>query len=144
MSPNITDIRDWNSQACQYPPTGEPGITLISPTITIYGHDTVVDCLLYRDDDGQLIGIWNHYHENNPEQEPNTNNLWVHPAHQRQGIATALLRRADELWDLYDQADYTKEGNAWIEGLIAKGSIDPTRTGSAEDNPHSKSAKRVP
>jgi GNAT superfamily N-acetyltransferase len=136
---------DWKSQACQYPPTGEPGITLISPTITIRGHDTVVDCLLYYSAlTGQLIGIFNHYNENNPEQEPGSANLWVHPEHQRQGIGTLLLRRADELWDLQDQAEYTKEGNAWIEGLIKKGSIDPTRTGSLEPNPNSRSAKRVP
>jgi GNAT superfamily N-acetyltransferase len=134
---------DWESQACQYPPTGEPGISLISPTLVIGGSTTVVDCLLYRDEDGSLVGIFNHYNAGNPLQAEGSANLWVRPDRQRQGIATALLRRADELWDLFDQASYTPEGNAWIEGLVRQGKIDKARTGSLEDNPASRSAKRV-
>lgn len=134
---------DWESQACQYPPTATPGIHLISPRITLSGHDTVVDCLLYYNDDEQLVGIFNHYNANNPLQVEGSANLWVRPDHQRQGIGTSLLRRADELWDLFDQPSYTPQGNAWIEGLVAKGKIDQARTGSLEPNPHSKSAKKV-
>lgn len=134
----------WESQVWQYPPTGDPGITLEHYTITIRGHITVVDCLLYRDAQGALIGIWCHYNENNPDQLPGSCNLWVHPDHQRQGIATALLRRADELWDLRDQDTYTTAGNAWIEALVAQGRIDATRTGSLEPNPQSISARKVP
>lgn len=135
---------DWDSQAYQYPPTGEPGISLMSPTLNIQGHLTVIDCLLYRDEDGSLLGIFNHYNDNNPLQPPGSANLWVRPDKQRQGIATALLRRADELWDLYDQSSYTETGNAWIKGLVTKGKIDPSRTGSLELNPQSRSARRVP
>jgi GNAT superfamily N-acetyltransferase len=138
------DIHTWRSQACQYAPTGDPGITLEHYNICIQGSYTMVDCLLYRDTDGTLIGIWNHYNENNPFQAPGSCNLWVRPDKQRQGIGTELLRRADELWDLADQATYTADGNAWIEGLVHKGKIDTTRTGSLEPNPNSISAKKVP
>jgi GNAT superfamily N-acetyltransferase len=145
MTPKITlAIHEWQTQARQYAPTGDPGITVEHHNICIQGHYTMVDCLLYRDHDGTLIGIWNHYNENNPLQAPGSCNLWVRPDRQRQGIATALLRRADELWDLHDQDTYTAEGNAWIEGLVAQGRIDATRTGSLEPNPNSISAKKVP
>jgi len=137
-------IHSWESQARQFPPSWEPGIHLISPEVTVCGRATVVDCLLYYNDENKLVGIWYHYNEGNPLEQAGSCTLFVHPDHYRQGIATALLRRADELWDLKDQDTYTDAGNAWIEGLVAKGKIDPTRTGSMEPNPHSISARKVP
>jgi GNAT superfamily N-acetyltransferase len=134
----------WASQARQYAPTGEPGIHLEQHDVPGVRGPTVVDCLLYRDDDGQLLGIFNHYNENNLWQKPGSCNLWVHPDHQRKGIATDLLREADKLWELADQENYTPEGNAWIEGLVKKGKIDPTRTGSIEGDPSSISGRKVP
>lgn len=135
----------WESQACQYPVIGEPGIHLEQHTVIGAGAPTVIDCLLARNPAGELIGIFNHYNEHNLFQKAGSCNLWVRPDCQRQGVATDLLREADQLWDLLDDDQtYTMAGNAWIEGLMDKGKIDSTRTGSLEDNPQSLSALRIP
>ena len=133
----------WESQVCQFPETGEPGITLDRQLRPGFNGGTWIDVLLYRNETGKLVGIFYHYNENNLWQNPGDCNLFVDPDHRRQGVGTALLREADQRWELADQDTYTEAGNAWIEGLVAKGSIDPARTGSIEDNPRSISARKV-
>jgi GNAT superfamily N-acetyltransferase len=120
---------DWGHEACQYAHYGTPGIHLETHAFM----QSVVDCLLYRDEAGLLIGILNHYNENNPYEGPGAMNVWVKPENQRQGIATELLRRANELWTLSNEhLKYTPDGDAWIESLVQQGKIDPERTRSLE------------
>lgn len=129
-----TTVVSWESQVWQYPRTGEPGITHIAPEITVDGSTTVVDCLLYRGPDGDLRGIFNHYNEHNPRQPAGSCNLWVHPAHQRQGIASALLREAWHRWHLkVDDQVWSEHGDAWIKGLVQRGKIDPDITHSLNE-----------
>jgi GNAT superfamily N-acetyltransferase len=121
---------DWEHEACQYVHHGTPGIHLEQ-------HDfagSVVDCLLYRDSEGLLVGILNHFNEGNPLEKPGAINLWVKPDHQRQGIATALLRDAWHRWTLTNEPlTYTPEGDAWVRGMIAKGQVDPGRTKALDE-----------
>lgn len=127
----------WESQACQYPPTGDPGITLLNVTLNKgKSGETVVACLLSRDGDGKLIGILNRYYENNPHQAPNTGNLWVNPNNQHQGVATGLLKEAARLWfgeGTLDEQTFTREGWSWVESLMRKGVINPERTHFVEE-----------
>jgi GNAT superfamily N-acetyltransferase len=127
-------IASWESQVCQYPPTGEPGITHMAPEIVVDGHATTVDCLLYRSPTGELLGIFNHYRANNPRQPEGSCNIWVHPDHQRQGIASALLREAWHRWPL-KEADqvWSGAGSEWIGGLVDKGKVDPLITHSLNE-----------
>jgi hypothetical protein len=119
----------WDHEACQYAPIGVPGIHLETHAFMA----SVVDCLLYRDSGGRLIGILNHYNENNPLEKPNAMNVWVKPENQRRGIATELLREANKLWTLTNEhLRYTVEGDAWIASLVAQGKIDQQRTRSLE------------
>ncbi len=117
----MTTTLSWESQSTQYAPTGKPGIHLEQHTVG----NTVIDCLLFRNEDGELVGILNHYNENNHWQKPGSCNLWVHPDHQRQGIASALLRDAWHRWQLsYEHQNWSEEGNAWIGGLVERGKAD--------------------
>lgn len=124
---------DWESQAKQYARQGEPGIHLEKHNVRTANTLSVVDCLLSRDKQGHLVGILNHYNEDNPWERPGAMNVWVEPSHRRQGIATDLLRQANELWHLTNEhLSYTPDGDAWIQGLVDKGKIDPERTRSLE------------
>jgi GNAT superfamily N-acetyltransferase len=59
-----------------------------------------VDCLLYRDDDGELVGILNYYPAAYPPFERASNaNLWVRPDRRRQGIGRALGLEALRRWE---------------------------------------------
>lgn len=108
------DIFSWDSQGKQYPATGEPGISYFRGDVS----DTVwVDCLLYRDDDGTLRGVLNHYPVDNDFERAGNFNLFVQPSHYRQGIGTALVTEADLRWDIdFAQQRYTPNGAS----LVAK------------------------
>ena len=124
----------WESQVWQYPVTGEPGITVQSEEITLWGQRTVVDSVLYRDSSGALTGILNHFNENNIWQKPGSCNLWIKPGCQRMGIASALLREAWHRWDLkYEDQDWTAAGDAWFKSLIELGKINPEMTDSVNE-----------
>ena len=51
----LPDVYSWASQAMQYPDKGSPGIGYFAGEVG--GGLPPVDCLLYRDDDGTVIGI---------------------------------------------------------------------------------------
>jgi len=126
----------WEDQASQYAPVGPPGITLVSQTVAFGGSTltTIIDCLLYRNEDGLLLGILNHFTEGNPFQKPGSCNLWVKPGHQRQGIASALLREAWHRWHLkYEDQDWTTHGDAWLQGLVERGKINPELTDAVNE-----------
>lgn len=125
---------DWDSQVWQYDELGEPGVTVQSEEITLWGQKTVVDSVLYRGEDGKLLGILNHFNENNIWQKPGSCNLWIKPGHQRQGIASALLREAWHRWHLrYEDQDWTAAGDAWLKGLVELGKINPELTDSVNE-----------
>lgn len=116
---------DWDSQVVQYPEAGEPGIS--------YFHGEVpetkgVDCLLYRGDDGKVIGILNHFPEDIPNpyydtpmgrmlgasryiERAGNYTVMVDPAHRRKGIGMALTREGVKRFglDLLAQTN-TREG----------------------------------
>ena len=86
----------WDSQAAQYPPTGPPGISYFCGGLS---DNLFVDCLLYRDETGELVGILNQYPVDIPPfQRDGDKNIWVHPGRRRQGIGTALLLEAWFRW----------------------------------------------
>lgn len=108
-------VYSWASQALQYPSMGPPGIGYF-PGETPKG---TIDCLLWRDTNGRLRGICNHYPFDVPGFEEAGNvNLWVHPRWQRRGIGTALVREAQSRWtiDLTRQR-FTTAGAALADAL---------------------------
>jgi GNAT superfamily N-acetyltransferase len=82
----------WESQVAQYPPTGPPGISYFRGNLT---DELFVDCLLSRDENGELVGILNHYpNDIPPHEQRGGRNIWVHPDRRGQGIGTALTLEA--------------------------------------------------
>lgn len=128
---------DWTSQANQYPEKGEPGIRLERRCVDVdTGAEvvvvdpalagpriTVTDCLLYRDEDGTLVGILNHYDGRGPLERKGGINIWVRPDRQRRGIGTALVLEALRRWDdmLPENQRYTEAGVAFLKSLIRRG-----------------------
>lgn len=119
---NVPDeqMYTWDTQAAQYPPTGPPGVSYFRGTVNDEVH---VDCLLYRDEDGQLVGILNQYPvEIPPFERAGDKNIWVHPEHRRQGIATTLLLEAWFRWGPRDSPNpdgprLTQSGVEFLTGL---------------------------
>lgn len=110
----------WESQARQYPTFGTPGIDYFAG-VTDYG---TVDCLLYRNEQGVVIGILNHYGFDSAWETKGNVNVWVRKDYQRQGIGTALIRKAMIHWAInLDQQRFTPEGVAFAERLRADGTL---------------------
>lgn len=102
------DMLPWKSQADQYPPFGQPGVSYYPGTLP---SGNVVDCLLYRDQGGILRGILNYYGFDSQWEKTGNVNVWVQPGHQRQGIGTALIAEAVERWDIdFNQQRYSRAG----------------------------------
>jgi GNAT superfamily N-acetyltransferase len=117
-----SDMSDWDTQTQWYPPTGPPGLSYF-PGRTPAG---TIDCLLWRNEAGELVGILNHYPFRTPEgQEPGTFNVWVKPGWQRRGIASRLGDEAFRRWDI-DIAlqKYTPAGVALAEHWLARHQSD--------------------
>src|SRR4051812_37166458 len=118
LTATAPQILDWDSQARWYPPSGQPGLSYFAGQTPL----GVIDCLLWRNESGELVGILNHYPFRTPEgQEPGTFNVWVKPGWQRRGIATRLANEALLRWrvDLNVQT-YTPEGAAATTQWAAK------------------------
>lgn len=113
-------VFSWESQYNQYPKRISPGIKYFAGH-TEHGD---VDCLLYYDDTSRLRGILNHYPFTlYPFETKGNVNIWVHPKHQRKGIASALLTEAMKRWDInLDQQRYTEAGEQFIRAFIARDS----------------------
>lgn len=118
-------VVSWESQAGQHDYRGQPGIHLERRSLGMPGAGDFIqiDCLLYRDKRGLLVGILNHHsHDgNNPAEREGDITMWVDPHHQRQGIGTALLLDAMHRWriDLARQR-YTIEGLWFVNGLLRR------------------------
>jgi len=104
------DAIDW--QLALYPKSGEPGISYFKGDLDTHRW---VDCLLWRDEDGKLRGVFNYFQlPIHPERRGNFNVL-VQVAWRRRGIATALLDEASRRWKLdFDQQKYTPDGAAFV------------------------------
>ena len=116
----------FESQKVQYPALGEPGISYFAGETKL----GVVDCLLWRDKNGVVLGILNYYSFNALWDDPilmvlsgeeymeskGNVNLFVDPAHRRHKIASLLLSAAGERWDIdLAQQRYTADGRKFIE-----------------------------
>ena len=121
----------WESQALQYPQTGPQGISYFRGELNAELH---VDCLLYRDEAGELVGILNRYPTAFPPHErEGDQNIWVRPDRRRQGIGTALSREATIRWPsgLFrgelppdrGEPKLTETGARWLEGMFEKRSV---------------------
>jgi uncharacterized protein YndB with AHSA1/START domain len=132
-----TGLFSWEKQAAQYPRTGPPGISYFRSELLDESGKVLlfVNCLLYRDETGELIGILNHYPTDIPPYEREGNeNVWVRPDHRRQGIGTALvteafLRWPPKVWNQYvhpsagDDLKSTESGVRLAEGMERERSV---------------------
>jgi hypothetical protein len=108
----------WESQAVQYPRKGPAGISYFRGQATADYH---VDCLLYRNDDGELVGILNRFPRDFPPYErAGAINVWVRPDHQRRGIATDLAYECSLRWKMPEEGKLTQAGLDLLKGLIDK------------------------
>jgi len=108
----------WESQAAQYPRSGPPGISYFRGEVSDSYH---VDCLLYRTENGELVGILNHYPADFPPYESEGNmNIWVHPAHRRKGIGTDLFEQAFMRWEPQLHTSISESGLKWLKGMDRK------------------------
>lgn len=140
MMSETEDWAFWDKHAEQFPLRSEPGIEATERRT----HSTVVDILLNYDTDGRLQGIFYHYNPGNIFCPPGSCHCVVRPDRRRQQVASDLLREADKRWVIEEKNQrYTGDGNAFVEGLIAKGKIDQGRTTSLEGLPDSISGRRA-
>lgn len=105
----------FESQVCQYPHVGAPGIEYFAGDVG--DGKPPVDCLLWRDEQGLVRGILNHYPVDYPPHEKAGNvNLYVHPDWGRRGIATALMHEGERRYGLtrWDQQRYSPAGLQWM------------------------------
>jgi uncharacterized protein YndB with AHSA1/START domain/GNAT superfamily N-acetyltransferase len=128
---NVPEDRmfSWHSQAAQYPSTGPPGISYFRGELS---DELFVDCLLYRDETGALVGILNHYPTDlPPHQRAGSNNIWVRPDRRREGIGSALVTEAFFRWTTVptdgfpnrDEMRLTASGAQMVEGLLRRRSV---------------------
>lgn len=79
----------WENVAAEYPKFGPEGISYYRG-VRADGYQ--VNCLLYRDGDGHLLGVLAHFPETIPNLErAGHGNMWVHPDHRREGVARELV-----------------------------------------------------
>lgn len=88
-----------------------------------------IDCLLYRGEDGELLGVLNHYPADYPPLERAGNFLvLVKPSARRRGIGTLLLDELDTRYGLKaEQQAYSAPGRALVaHWLRSRGvTVDP-------------------
>jgi GNAT superfamily N-acetyltransferase len=114
----------WESQARQYPTHGKPGLSYYRGDVSeAFCPGAHVDCLLWRDDTGALIGILNHYPMDFPPYEKAGNVLvYVRADRRRAGIGTALVHEARTRWPVDFHAQrYTDAGAKLARSLLADG-----------------------
>lgn len=114
------ELLSWESQVCQYPTKGRPGISYF-PGQTPLG---IVDCLLMRDLAGDVVGILNHYGFDSVWERTGNVNVWVRPDRQRKGIGRLLVAEANQRWPInLDQQRFTPDGVKFAETLTRDGNL---------------------
>jgi GNAT superfamily N-acetyltransferase len=109
----------WQSQVKQYPAKGEAGISYFKGEMG----KKWVDCLLYRDDFGKLLGALNHYPFDFPPYEKKGNiNIMVDPKEQGKGIGQKLFAEAVKRWDDIDfhKQEWTPGGKHLLDTYLKK------------------------
>ena len=116
----------FDSQVEQFDRVGPSGISYVKGELAATTH---VNCLLYRDDDGVLIGVLYHYPQDvTPWEKAGNVNVLVDPAQQRRGIGSQLLREALRRWVIdLDAQDYTAAGRNFVKQI--------TRTSGSDQDP---------
>jgi GNAT superfamily N-acetyltransferase len=115
----------WESQAAQWLHHGEPGISFERHSVGTYPHLHIVDCLLYRDEEGLLVGLLYHYCDDSRYEEAGNVNIMVKPENQRRGIGTALLVDAMARWNIDLSAqNLTLAGAFFLRHLSEKGIVE--------------------
>lgn len=110
----------FETQRRQYPETGEPGLSYFRGEFPNRPREWV-DCLLWRDENGRLVGILNHYPVDMELEKKGNFNLFIDPKAKRQGIASALVTEAIKRYkvDLRQQR-YSEEGAAFINEFVRR------------------------
>jgi len=113
-------VFSFAGQAGQYPQYGMPGISYFKGVISA---KVWVNCLLFRDEHGILLGVLNHYPMTSVWEEAGNVNVFIDPAHKRKGIGTALVAECIARWGQINTAQqrFTPEGAAWAERLVLDG-----------------------
>jgi SPP1 gp7 family putative phage head morphogenesis protein len=108
----------FEDQARQYPAKGREGIGYFKGDV---GGGKYVDALLMRKG-GKIVGILNHYpFDFLPNERKGNVNVMVDPAHQRQGIGSALLLEAGKRWNVdLGKQNFTPSGAALANALARK------------------------
>lgn len=123
------EIYSFQSQVVQYPQNGPSGISYFrgaSPWMEEQGK--WVDALLFRDDNGRVRGILNHYPfdlidpENPSVREERGNiNIFIDPLYKNKRVGTALLDEAISRYDVdLNKQNYSTEGAAFINAYVRK------------------------
>ncbi|MCU1592139.1 MAG: hypothetical protein JWP11_3395 [Frankiales bacterium] len=109
----------WESQVVQYPEDGPPGVSYFAGEVP---GGLPVDCLLWRDEDGALRGILNHYPQDYGLEKAGNVNLWVQPGYYGRGIATALALEVRRRWPDLDrqQQRYTEAGARFLQSYLKR------------------------
>jgi 8-oxo-dGTP pyrophosphatase MutT (NUDIX family)/predicted ABC-type ATPase len=130
----------FKTQKKQYPKTGEPGLSYFrgefpnEPNIW-------VDCLLWRDEKGELVGILNHYPMDMPLEKKGNFNIFIDPKAKRQGIATALVSEAIKRYNVdLRQQRYSREGAAFINEFVRR---LPENSGDVAGSMGERAAKEI-
>lgn len=110
----------FETQRRQYPETGTPGLSYFRGEFPDRPREWV-DCLLWRDDNGRLVGILNHYPVDMELEKKGNINIFIDPKAKRQGIASALVAEAIKRYkvDLRKQR-YSTEGAAFINEFVRR------------------------
>lgn len=119
----IAETLSWDSQVRQYPVRGEPGIGYFAGDVS-HAHPgkPPIHCLLYRDENGYVVGILNYYEVDYPPWEEAGNvNVFVKRQNRRQGIGTRLVDEAKHRWGISHRGQrYSAEGAALAAALDDK------------------------
>lgn len=119
MKTSIPPIpENWiNQQFGQYP-DGAPGVDYFRGDID---GGLWVDCLLYRDGDGKVRGVLNHFPVDIPPEKKGNFLVLVARDYRGRGIGSALLKEACKRWDIsLGRQNYTKQGVQFVKGYLSK------------------------
>ena len=98
-----------------------PGITYnMTPHITYYKKRMrmkyIITHLMYRDDEGHLLGYFSYHTVDRLQEIKRDLNLRVHPRHWREGIGTKLLEMGFKIWPIdLNEHHYSESGIKFIE-----------------------------
>lgn len=96
LDPPEPYLFSFEVQARQYDACGMPGISYFRGDIAEAG--IYVNCLLYRDEHGAVVGILNHYPVDTKWEKRGEVNVFIKPNHTRRGIGRALWTEAEKRW----------------------------------------------